>query len=139
MQFTMPNSDLETISKEGTPPATRVLDAKSLNSIVAKLIEADGPAALLRNNVQLMLDGAPPLDDFALKASGQEGRCNLNFGDGKARVKSETAGYYDLTDSVPMLAHIQTDYDGGDPAQRVECLAAPRWAPRTPHGFDAQG
>lgn len=107
--------DLQTLDQEtGKPPARRIKDASSLNSIVKAIIQADEPAALARLDVQEMLDGAPPFNPNQIRQSGQEGRCNLNFGDGKARVKSEQAGYYDLTNSVPMLARISTKH--GDEA-----------------------
>lgn len=99
---------LDPITKQ--PPTTRILDAASLNAVVKKIRELDRASALARIDVQKMIDGAPPFDPNYIKDSGQEGRCNLNFGDGKATVKAEMTGYYDLTDSVPMLALVQTDY-----------------------------
>lgn len=109
--------DLKTLdSVSGKPPAKRVADVKSLNGIVAAYVLADEQSALARIDEQKMLDGAPPFEEVYLRDSGQEGRCNLNFGDGKARVKSEQAGYYDLTDSVPQLARILTPF--GDPQDR---------------------
>lgn len=101
----MADYDLQTLdSKTGTPPKTRIKDVTSLNAIVKKIILDDSPSALARVDVQKMYDGKPPYDPLYISQSGQEGRCNLNFGDGKARVKAEMAGYYDLTDSVPVLA-----------------------------------
>lgn len=103
--------DIQTIDQEThAAPARRFKDAASLNSVIKAMIIADGPSSLARVDVQEMLDGAPPLSDEQLRLSGQEGRCNLNFGDGKARVKSEAAGYYDLTTSVPMMARIRTEW-----------------------------
>lgn len=92
------------------PPVTRILDAASLNAVVKKIWELDKGSALARIDVQKMVDGAPPFDPAMIKDTGQEGRCNLNFGDGKAMLKSEMTGYYDLTDSVPTLAMVLTDY-----------------------------
>jgi hypothetical protein len=101
----MPNADLQNIDPETQqPPVTRIKDVTSLNAVVKKIIEYDDLSAAGRVNVQKMLDGKPPYTESNLRETGQEGRCNLNFGDGKARVKSETAGFYDLTDSVPILA-----------------------------------
>lgn len=100
-------------------PARRVLDAASLNTVVAKISEADSPRALDRVDIQKMVDGAPPMDPKFLSATGQDGRCNLNFGDGKAKVKAEMSGYYDLTDSVPTLALVLTDYGAPDDPERA--------------------
>lgn len=102
-----------------TPPKHRILDAASLNAVVTKISEADSDSSLARVDVQKMIDGAPPFNPQFLKTSGQEGRCNLNFGDGKARVKAEMSGYYDLTDSVPTLAMVLTDYGAPDDPQRA--------------------
>lgn len=117
----MPDADLQNLDpKTQAPPETRVKDCASLNSIVKKMIEHDNPAGLKRTNVQKMLDGDPPLNQQSLIDTGQEGRCNLNFGDGKARVKAETAGYYDLMESVPQLAAIIVDPEGEpDSTKRV--------------------
>lgn len=107
--------DLATLDPQtGAAPARRIKDVSSLNGIIKAIITADEPAALARLDVQEMLDGAPPYNPDQIRQSGQEGRCNLNFGDGKARVKSESAGYYDLINSVPVLARIFTKF--GDEA-----------------------
>lgn len=115
------DTNLDTIdSKTGKAPTTRVKDAAALNSTVKKILEDDLISAQGRVEIQRMLDGAPPFVEQFLKSSGQDGRCNLNFGDGKARIKAEMAGYYDLTDSVPVLATILPDVKGADIQQRVE-------------------
>jgi hypothetical protein len=113
-------NDLQSIDPvTKAPPKRRVLDAKSLNSIVTKIAQDDSTSSLARVDVQKMIDGAPPFDPRFMAASGQEGRCNLNFGDGKARVKAEMSGYYDLTDSVPTLALVLTDYGAPDDPERA--------------------
>jgi hypothetical protein len=103
--------------KTGNAPETRIKDVTSLNAVIKRVIDADQQAAINRIPVQKMVDGAPPFNQDYLDNTGQEGRCNLNFGDGKARLKLEASGYYDLTESVPTLAFVQTDF--GDPTQRA--------------------
>lgn len=111
-------SDLETLDPvTKAAPKNRIKDATSLNFVIKSMVTADEGSALARIDVQKMLDGAPPFDPVQIQQSGQEGRCNLNFGDGKARVKAEQAGYYDLTDSVPLLARIFTPL--GDDTDRA--------------------
>lgn len=100
-------------------PATRISDVASLNAIVKKIIIADTGSALARQPVQEMADSKPPFNQQFLIDSGQEHRCNLNFGDGKRAIKAEMAGYLDLTESVPMLANIYTDF-GKDETERSE-------------------
>src|SRR5882724_3127752 len=111
-------ADLETLDPvTKAAPKNRIKDAQSLNFVIKAMVTADEGSALGRIDVQKMLDGAPPFDPVQIQQSGQEGRCNLNFGDGKARVKAEQAGYYDLTDSVPLLARIFTPI--GDDTDRA--------------------
>lgn len=91
-------------------PELRIKDVASLNQVVDRIILDDEPASKSRVNVQEAVDGKEPFNQQYLEATGQEGRCNLNFGDAKKRVKAVSSGYYDLTDSVPCLALIETDY-----------------------------
>jgi hypothetical protein len=100
------NLDFEQISDTGKAPKTRILDCKSLNAVVKKLVELDLISALNRQDVQAAVDGKPPFDERWMIDSGQEGRCNLNFQDLKKRVKRECMSYYDLTESVPVLANV---------------------------------
>lgn len=109
------SSGLATISPgktEGTVtvPERRVRDVDSLNQVIDRIILDDEPAAKHRVCVQESVDGKPPFNQGYLEATGQEGRCNLNFGDAKKRVKLISAGYYDLTESVPCIALIETEY-----------------------------
>lgn len=107
----MPDIEMRQISAEtGEAPVTRVADAASLNNIVRKIIERDLGSALNRQDVQRALDGAPPFEESWLNESGQEGRCNLNFQDLKKEVKRKMLGYFDLTDSVPVLGIINSEF-----------------------------
>jgi hypothetical protein len=116
-----PAGDLDSLDPvTEQPPETRIRDAASLNAVVKRLVADDNESAKERANVQKMIDGEPPLSEESLVATGQEDRCNLNFGDGKARVKAETAGYYDLTESVPTLAMLIPEIDPAlDVSKRV--------------------
>lgn len=91
-------------------PKRRIADVNSLNTVIDRIIQDDEPATLARVPVQEAIDGKPPFNQRYLEATGQEGRCNLNFGHAKKRIKLETAGYYDLTESVPTIALIETDF-----------------------------
>jgi hypothetical protein len=94
----------------GAAPLTRIKDAASLNEVVKKIVARDLGSALARQDVQKMLDGAPPYEEVWLRESGQEGRCNLNFQDGKKEVRRKMLAYYDLTDSVPVLGVINSEF-----------------------------
>lgn len=91
-------------------PKRRIRDVDSLNQIIDRIILDDELASKQRVCVQESVDGKPPFNQAYLEATGQEGKCNLNFGDAKKRVKLISAGYYDLTESVPCIALIETEY-----------------------------
>jgi hypothetical protein len=116
----MADLDLQQIdAKTGKAPKTRIVDAASFNSVVRKIVERDLGSALNRQDVQRMLDGAPPYEPVWLTESGQEGRSNLNFQDGKKEVRRKMLGYYDLTDSVPVLGIVHSEF-GKDVIAREE-------------------
>jgi hypothetical protein len=76
-------------------------------------------SALQRQDIQAAVDGKAPYDEQYMRDSGQEGRANLNFLDLKRRVKRECVSYYDLTESVPVLARVNSNMDV-DPTKRSE-------------------
>src|SRR6266403_247529 len=101
----MADLDLRQINAvTGKAPRTRIADAASFNNVVRKIVERDLGSALNRQDVQRALDGAPPFEPTFLTESGQDGRSNINFQDMKKEVRRKSLGYYDLTDSVPVLA-----------------------------------
>lgn len=91
-------------------PERRIKDAASLGLVIDRIIQDDDASSKERVPVQEAVDGKAPFDQRYLDATGQEGRCNLNFGDMKKRVKLVSSGYYDLTESVPSLLLFETDY-----------------------------
>src|SRR6266436_8066160 len=105
----MADFNFQQISESGKAPKTRIADVGSLNNIVMKIVELDLISAVQRQDVQAAVDGQPPFDQQYMEQSGQAGRANLNFLDLKRRVKREALGYYDLTDSVPMLAQVNSN------------------------------
>lgn len=107
----MPDIELRQINAvTGAAPRTRVADAASLNNTIKKIVERDLGSALARQDVQKMVDGVPPFEEVWMRESGQEGRCNLNFGDGKKEVRRKMLAYFDLTDSVPVLGIINSEF-----------------------------
>ena len=88
------------------PPSERIADVSSAQAIVRALIQEDFGASTNRARVQAMLDGAPPYDPAKLRATGQDSRTNLNFGEGSAILESALTGYYDVVDSVDTLLRV---------------------------------
>lgn len=94
----------------GVAPTTRIANATALNAVVRKIVAADFGSALERQDVQAALDSKPPYEDAWLTESGQEGRCNINFQDLKKEVKRKMLAFFDLTDSVPVLGIINSEF-----------------------------
>jgi hypothetical protein len=109
---------LETLNDKGTPPRTRIKDAKSAREIYHKLLKADEESARNRAAIDEMFAGAPPYDDAELRATGQAARANVNFGEADALLEAALAGYVDLLSSVETLVNFKTKF--GDPQERIE-------------------
>lgn len=109
---------LETISEDGTPPSSRLRDARSAHDVYRRLRDADLQSSADRAKIRAMFDGEPPWKHSDLVEQGQADRCNLNFGEAAALKEQALAGFYDLTNSVDNLVTVYTSY--GDPAQRPE-------------------
>jgi hypothetical protein len=109
---------LETIDDSGSPPRTRIKDAKSAREIYHRLLKADEQSAQNRAAIDEMFAGAPPYDDAELRATGQAARANVNFGEADALLESALSGYVDLLSSVEVLVNFKTKY--GTPQERLE-------------------
>jgi hypothetical protein len=110
---------LDGVNKDGVAPARRVRDAKSLHGIYVALKDADDESGRNRAMADAMFDGEPPYDPAELEAAGQSQVCNLDFGEGESALQSALTGYYDLTNSVDVLARLHTRH-GEDPNERAE-------------------
>lgn len=109
---------LETLDDSGTPPRTRIKDAKSAREIYHRLLKADEQSARNRAAIDEMFAGAPPYDDAELRATGQAARANVNFGEADALLESALSGYVDLLSSVEVLINFKTKF--GDPQERLD-------------------
>lgn len=109
---------LANLEPNGSVPPTRLKDVDSANAVYNKLKQADDINARNRSEVQAMFDGAPPWDESVLKATGQGGRCNVNFGEADSLLEAALTGYIDLINSVENLVDVKTTY--GDPNKRDE-------------------
>lgn len=104
--------------ENGTAPKSRIKDASCAAKLVAKLIDANRLRAASETKVKGTLDGNPPLNSEALKASGQSNRCNVNFREAEGLHDAAVTPYYDLFAESPYFCEIRID----DPMQyrRVE-------------------
>lgn len=115
---TVPDSELLTISEDGTPPKTRISDHNGLYSLYKNLFLADEAAARDRTRIMDMFDGAAPYDPVALRRLGQAYRANLNFGEAGADLEKALTSYNDLVTSVDRLINVRTRF--GDDSQKEE-------------------
>lgn len=102
----------------GEVPCARVGDVDAARSIYLSLKKADEGSSRNRALIDGMFNGAPPFNANDLKEVGQGERTNLDFGEAAALKDQALAGYYDLTNSVDMLARVRTTY--GSPEQAAE-------------------
>lgn len=116
--YSVPDSDLLTISESGKAPKTRISDHNGLFSLYQNLYLADEASARDRARIMDMFDGAAPYDTVALRRLGQGYRANLNFGEAGADLERALTSYNDLVTSVDRLVNIKTTY--GDESQREE-------------------
>jgi hypothetical protein len=96
--------DLQDFEKDGVTPAKPRL--KSLSAALGlyhTCLSDDSENSRKRAKVDGMLDGKPPYDQSKLRAAGQGGRCNLNFGEGQRHIDAAVAGYVDLATSTEFL------------------------------------
>lgn len=119
MNGNIANLPLENISKEGSPPETRISDAASALEIFTKLQSAD----LLRNSTRAKLrglvDGNPPYNPADLRRNSQAFRTNVNFRESEAFLQLSMSSFYDVFAEVPTYAVIKTNY-GNDLDKREE-------------------
>ena len=74
------SNELEIPDKEGRPPApSRLVHPNQIRSLYMERIRDDQDSAIARARVDAMIDGAPPMNQAALNASGQGSRANANF------------------------------------------------------------
>ena len=112
------NALVENLTPDGTPPPSRIKDAKSLHSIFIKLQESDRVNARNRAEIDAMFSGKAPYDEEMLRQAGMGTRCNLNFGEADGLLESALAGYVDLVNSVETL--IRVSVRGVDPQKKED-------------------
>lgn len=98
--------DFEEDAKTPAKPRLRTLSAAL--SLYHSCLSDDSENAKKRAKIDGMFDGKPPYDHHKLKAAGQGGRCNLNFGEAQRHLDSALAGYVDLVTSPEFLTDVKT-------------------------------
>ena len=123
---------LATISKDGTPPSSRIKDAKSAYEIWETLRRADAVSAFDRSKIDAAYDNERPYDERALINAGQSYRVNVSWGFAKQVLDTAMAGYTDIINapqtffSCPTLFGSQTENDELSQVVAQEVTAAIR-------------
>lgn len=123
---------LATISKDGTPPSSRIKDAKSAYEIWETLRRADAVSAFDRSKIDAAYDNERPYDERALINAGQSYRVNVSWGFAKQVLDTAMAGYTDIINapqtffSCPTLFGTQTENDELSQVVAQEVTAAIR-------------
>ena len=101
--------DIRDFEDGGTKPAEpRLKTLKAALNLYNTTLSDDGESSRKRAKVDAMFDGRPPYSTDKLKAAGQGGRCNLNFGEGQRHLDAALAGYIDLITSTEFLVDTKT-------------------------------
>ncbi len=101
---------LETISKEGQVPETRMKSASQVIDFVRRLWDNDTKRAWKRSLACGIYDGNPPYSAAKLRAAGRADACNVNWGTGRMYVESGEGAFYDLSTEAPGLIGIKTSH-----------------------------
>jgi hypothetical protein len=123
---------LETLSKDGSPPRSRIKDAKSAYEIWETLRRADAVSAFDRSKIDAAYDNERPYDERALINAGQSYRVNVSWGFAKQVLDTAMAGYTDIINapqtffSCPTLYGSQTENDELSQVVAQEVTAAIR-------------
>lgn len=89
-------------AKSGKPPRERLKDASALHSIYTTALLADQKSAFNRVLLQQDADGAPPVDQAKLDASGIQ-QFNLNYLSGDTKLQAALVAYSDLLEGTTEL------------------------------------
>jgi hypothetical protein len=104
---------LETISREGQVPETRMKKADAVVSFCRRMWDNDQRRSFKRALVKGLVDGNRPYKPHLLMAAGRADACNANWGTARTYMESGTGAFYDLASEAPGIVGIRTLH--GDP------------------------
>jgi|GEM_PF-1070873 len=106
--------------EQGKAPRQRLSDPKALTNIYDRFRISDDASSSNRAAVDAMFDGEPPYSPEELAEAGQAGICNVDFGEAASALESALTGYFDLTNSVDVMARVSIRSAAADPSQRTD-------------------
>jgi len=104
---TIPEADLEVVSKQGKPPKTRLTSSSSAWNIFKKVRNQDQERDRKRALIKKQLDGNRPYSQAELIRLGQAHRSNVNFRDAEGIRDARKTSYYELLMEVETLVKIK--------------------------------
>ena len=115
---------LQNTEQDGTLAKTRIKDVKSALAIYTTLHQADRESSLQRARLDAMFDGAAPYDQAKLRASGQNMKTNLNFGEAQRQLDIALSAYVDLYSSLERFVDVRgTEGESNQRLEREEIVA----------------
>ncbi len=111
--------DLSKLTPEGKPKKpSRLSSANGIRAMYRQGVNDDQASARTRAQIQACKDGAAPLNQAALNASGQGSRNNFNTLMMQDLINKANTGRNDIIFSPKQLMTIEVE--GGEPAERLD-------------------
>jgi hypothetical protein len=101
-----------------TKPKHRLKSADVLRAMHERLVDADEVSERNRAKIQDLKDYKPPLNARHLKARGQSGRFNINFGETAAQINEAMATYVDDFVAPEHLVPVKLEYNTFEPTEQ---------------------
>jgi hypothetical protein len=101
---------LETLGKNGKPPASRLNDPRAAHDIVERLIQANDKRSKTDANVFGFFSGNPPFRQSDLNKLGQAFRSNYPSRIGESFLNNALGIYWDMVSEGPTYCAVRTDF-----------------------------
>ena len=105
-----PNAPLQTLSKSGRAPKSRIKDSKAAYQLFNSIKVNDSTAASYRCQIQGLIDGNPPYQFSEHKKQGQAWRSNVNFREAESIIDTNASSIWELDMEVPRLINVKCEY-----------------------------
>lgn len=112
------NEGLLTLAKNGSPPKTRMENARESANRVQALSRAERGRASRRALVKGLVDGNPPYRSGEMKKAGRGSQCNVNWRVAEYYLNRARSAFYDIFSESETYCTIRTSF--GNPNQQEE-------------------
>lgn len=119
--FTTP---LKTISENGSPPDSRLSNARYAYEIVSGLIDANDKRSRVDAKVFGLVSGHPPFRQSELVAQAQAWRCNINWRIAESFLSLALTAYWDVIAEAPSYAAVHVESDNPDESEEWSGIAS---------------